>query len=107
MFNLSRDIVNAITACIRAVLTKCLHELRDENEEVWLSKDEFLKQFQMFTPSWLKEYGKTLPCIYAIVVDEDGVEHKSRVSYPRNKIQAMIREGSIKQLRMKAGGQTA
>ena len=105
MFNLPRDIVNAITACIRAVLTKCLHELRDENEEVWLSKEEFLKQFQMFTPSWLKEYGETLPCAFAKVVDENGIEHKSRVSYPRNKIQAMIRDGSIKHLRMKDGGE--
>ena len=97
---LDRAFKNELTACIRAILTRCLHELRDENEEVWLSKEEFLKQFQMFTPSWLKEYGKTLPCIYAIVVDEDGVEHKSRVSYPRNKIQAMIRDGSIKHLKV-------
>lgn len=104
MLTLPREITNAILACIRSTLTRCLHELRDENEEVWLSKEEFLKQFGMFTPSWLKEYGETLPCAFAKVVDENGIEHKSRVSFPRNKIQAMIRDGRIKQLKVKDGG---
>lgn len=107
MFTLPREITNAILACIRATLTRCLHELRDENEEVWLSKEEFLKQFGMFTPSWLKEYGETLPCVFAKVIDENGIEHKSRVSFPRNKIQAMIRDGRIKHLKVKYGGETA
>ena len=104
---LDRYFKNELKACISAILTRCLHELRDENEEVWLSKEEFLKQFGMFTSSWLKEYGETLPCAYAKVVDENGIEHKSRVSFPRNKIQAMIRDGRIKQLKLKDGVETA
>ena len=101
MFNLPREIVNAITACIRAVLTQCLHELRDENEEVWLSKDEFLKQFGMFTEDWLKRYGKTLGRTQAIVTDDNGEQRCSRWAYPRNKVQRMIIDGSIKQLKVK------
>ena len=102
MFNLPREIVNAITACIRAVLTKCLHELRDENEEVWLSKEDFLKQFGMFTEDWLKRYGKTLGRTQAVVTDDNGEQRCSRWAYPRNKVQRMIIDGSIKQLKVKA-----
>ena len=99
---IDRAFKNELMACIRAILTRCLHELRDENEEVWLSKDEFLKQFQMFNESWLKEYGETLPRTPAIVEDKDGISHSTRMAYPRNQIQAMIRDGRIKQLKVKA-----
>ena len=101
--SLPREITNAILACIRATLTRCLHELRDENEEVWLSKDEFLKQFGMFTDDWLKKYGETLPRTPATVIDKNGAEHSTRFAYPRNKIQAMIRDGRIKQLDLRGG----
>ena len=102
MFNLPREITNAILACIRATLTRCLHELRDDNEEVWLSKEELMKQFQMFTEGWLKEYGELLPRTNGIVTDENGVSHATRYAYARNKIQEMIRDGRIKQLEAKA-----
>ena len=98
--NLPREITNAILACIRGTLTRCLHELRDDNEEVWLSKDEFLKQFGMFTEEWLKRYGATLGRTQAVVIDKDGKAHGTRWAYPRNKIQRMINDGSIKQLDM-------
>ena len=100
---LDRSFKNELMACVRAILTRCLHDMRDENEEVWLREPEFLKQFGMFSPSWLKEYGKTLPRIKAGVYDENGDYHESgSFSYPRNKIQEMIRDGSIKQLKVKA-----
>ena len=97
---LDRCFKNELTAVIRAIITRCLHELRDENEEVWLSKDEFLAQFGMFTDGWLKEYGDTLPRTQAIVIGESGDTHATRWAYPRNKIQRMIRENSIKQLKV-------
>ena len=100
MFNLPRELTNAILGCIRFTLQKCLREWKDENGEVWLSKDEFLKQFGMFTDGWLKEYGDTLPRTQAIVTGEIGDTHATRWAYPRNKIQRMIADGSIKQLRI-------
>ena len=99
---LDRAFKNELTACIRAILTRCLHELRDENEEVWLSKEEFLKQFGMFTEDWLKRYGKTLGRTQAVVTDDNGEQRCSRWAYPRNKVQRMITDGSIKQLKVKA-----
>lgn len=99
MFNLPRELTNAILGCIRFTLQKCLREWKDENEEVWLSKEEFLKQFGMFTEGWLKEYGELLPRSDAEVTDSKGNVHATRYAYPRNKIQRMIADGSIKQLR--------
>ena len=98
MTMLERGFKNELMAAIRATLTRCLHELWDENEEVWLSKEDFLKQFGMFTDDWLKKYGETLPRTPATVIDKNGAEHSTRFAYPRNQIQAMIRDGRIKQL---------
>ena len=39
---------------IKLTIKQAQMELVAQNEEVWLSKDEFLKQFQMFTEDWLK-----------------------------------------------------
>lgn len=52
----------------------------------------------MFTPSWLKRYGHKLPRTRAIVTGEDGQQHTTGWAYPRNKMQRLIRENSIKQL---------
>ena len=70
-----------------------------QNEEVWLSKDEFLKQFQMFTEDWLKKYGQLLGRTHAVVTDDNSGPRSSRWAYPRNKVQQMIIDGSIKRLK--------
>ena len=65
--------------------------------ERWLSGDELCQQFAMFTPSWLKTYGKFLPRQRA-EVNEDGKTTTSRWAYPQHKIARMIAENSIKNL---------
>ena len=97
---LDRAFKNELMACIRAILTRLFNDRRDELEEVWLSKEEFLKQFGMFTEDWLKHYGKSLGRTQAVVTDKKGEEHGTRWAYPRNKIQRMIIDGSIKQLKI-------
>ena len=96
---LERSFKNELMAAIRAIIRRCINEVRDENEEVWLSKDEFLTQFGMFSDEWLKRYGDTIPRTQAIVTEADGESHATRWAYPRNKIQRMIADGSIKQLK--------
>ena len=64
-------------------------------EERWLNGKELCEQFQMFTPAWLRTYGKLLPRIRATVTDAQGVEHHSGWTYPRNKIQMMIADGKL------------
>lgn len=82
---------------IMATVRRAMQESLEDSMEVWLSGDELCKQFQMFTPGWLKRYGCRLPRTRAVVHSE-GVSHASGWAYPRNKIQRMIRENAIKNL---------
>lgn len=84
---------------IKQTIKQAQIEFVAQNEEVWLSKDEFLKQFGMFTEDWLKRYGDTIPRTQAVVIGVDGEQHATRWAYPRNKVQQMIIDGSIKRLK--------
>lgn len=89
--NLRIDIMCTVRDAMRHVM--------EESEEVWLTESQMLKQFQMFTPSWLRRYGPLLPRTRAVVTDANGQEHMTGWAYPRNKIQRMINDNSIKQLK--------
>ena len=69
--------------------------LKDEMNEVWLTGAKLAEQIQLFSPSWLKRYGYLLPRERMVMVDEDGVEHKSGWCYPLHRIQRMVHEGEI------------
>lgn len=83
---------------ICAEVKKAVMEANESYTEVWLSADDLLKQFGMFTKEWLKRYGHTLPRTRAEVEDEDGTVHCTRWAYPRNKIQKLISTNKIKRL---------
>jgi hypothetical protein len=97
---MDRAFKNEVLSVVRCAVVKLLSDRRDELEEVWLTKEEFLKQFGMFTEDWLKRYGETIPRSQAVVMGVDGEAHTTRWAYPRNRIQRMIADGSIKQLRI-------
>ena len=75
---------------LAATVRRAIEEKSEMYEEVWLTEKQLLAQFGMFTHDWLKHYGHTLKPSRAIVVDENGVEHRSGLAYPRNRIQRMI-----------------
>ena len=83
---------------IIGTVRKAMTDVLEESQEAWLSGDELCKQFQMFSPSWLKRYGSRLPRTRAVVTDNDGMKHVTGWVYPRNKIQRMVREGKIASL---------
>lgn len=83
---------------IKQAVKQSQMEVAMQLDEVWLSKDEFLKQFQMFTEDWLKNYGQLLGRTQAIIT-VNGEPRSSRWAYPRNKVQQMILDGSIKKLK--------
>ena len=63
------------------------------NEE-WISAKELCKQFQMFTPSWLKTKGHFLPRKNA-EVSKNGKTSQTRYAYPKHEIAKMIRSGML------------
>lgn len=67
-------------------------------EEKWLTGDELRCQIGMFTPSWLKTYGSSLPRTQAVVTDGEGRTHRTGWVYPLHRIQEMINSGEIKRL---------
>ena len=84
---------------LAATVKRAIEEKSEMYEEVWLTEKQLLAQFGMFTHDWLKHYGHTLKPSRAIVVDENGVEHRSGFAYPRNRIQRMIANGEIMKLK--------
>lgn len=80
-----------ILSAVRAAIGKSMGQY----EERWITGKELCEQFQCFTPSWLRTYGHLLDRQQVIVVDADGIEHRTGWVYPRNKIQEQMMAGSF------------
>ena len=68
-------------------------------EERWLTSEQLIEQFGFFSASWLRRYGHLLPRTRIEVQGADGQSHNTCWCYPRNKIQQMIIDGTIKELK--------
>lgn len=88
---LRSEIITEVAAAVKVAMTG--------TDEVWLSEKELLRNFQMFTHDWIRRYGDTLPRTRAIVTLRDGRETHSSWAYARNKIQQMIMNNQIRQLK--------
>lgn len=86
---LRAQVINEVRAAMTAIM--------EEYDERYVTAEELVKQFQMFTPGWMERYAYMLPRVRAIAT-EDGQEHRTRFAYPRNKIARMIADGSIEEL---------
>ena len=85
-----------IVATVRATMTEVL----EGADEVWLSPDDFCKQFGMFTSEWLRRNGELLPREKVRIVLADGTVKESRSwAYPKHKINRLIREGRLREIR--------
>jgi hypothetical protein len=85
-----------LRAEIVAEVRRSMTEILEVANEKWLTGEELCKQFQMFSPGWLKAYGERLPRQRAEV--QDGETKASRWAYPMHKIARMINDGTIKDL---------
>ena len=89
-----------LRADIIATVRQTLTEVLEGADEVWLSPDEFCKTFGMFTPEWLRRNGDLLPREKVGIVMEDGTVKESRSwAYPKHKINRLIREGRLREIR--------
>ncbi len=86
-----------LNAEIVATVRTAIMEVMEVAEEVWLSPEEFCKQFGMITPEWLRRNGELLPREKVGVVMEDGTVKETRHwGYPKHRINRMIMEGKLK-----------
>ena len=90
-----------LRAEIVATVRQTLAEVLEGADEVWLSPDEFCKTFGMFSPEWLRRHGELLPREKVRIVMEDGTVKESRSwAYPKHKINRLIREGKLREIRL-------
>ena len=93
---LDRETREAIRDAVRQSMAAAMTQM----EEVWLTGPDLCKQFGMFTPKWLKNYGDTLPRRRVIVTGMDGKSHSTRWAYPKHEIAANIAAGLYDDVRI-------
>ena len=69
-----------------------------DTNEVWISGKQLAQQFSMFGKDWQSEYGHLLPRT-RVVIDKDGDVSIGNWAYARNRIQQMIMNNEIKNLK--------
>ena len=82
------EILSAVRAAVRQTL--------EEADEKWLSGEELCKQFQCFTPGWLKRNGKYLDRTRVVTVGIDGKEQRTGWVYPMHRIGRMLQEDKMR-----------
>lgn len=90
----------ALRRAIAFEVKDTLREINEVYQEQWLTGKSLGKQIELFTPSWLKTYGHTLPRTRAEVADPAGNIAKTSWVYPLHKIQRMVQDGQIKDLKV-------
>lgn len=91
----------ALRAQIVGEVRRALVEGVEINDEHWLSEEQLMEQFAMFTKGWMRRYGILLPRTQAVVREDDGTEHRTSWCYPRNIIQRMIITNKIQNLELR------
>ena len=89
---LKNDIYELVQRSVNDAMTK--------NEERWLSGPELCKQFQMFTPRFLKDYGEILPRKRVNITTRDGKKHSTRYAYAQHAVAQNIANGVYDDLKL-------
>lgn len=90
---MDRQLRNEIRADVREAVTAYMTAIGEK----WLTAEELCRQFQMFTPRWLKNYGDCLPRKRVTVTGPNG-RHQTRWAYPQHEIARGIREGTYDEM---------
>ena len=85
-----------LRAQIVAEVKQSMMDALEVANERWLTASELCEQFQMITPSWIKEHGHKLPRAKFTTKGKDGREKSTHYGYPQHKIARMIAEGNIR-----------
>ena len=88
-----------LRAQVIATVRDTMREMLEGADEVWLTGEQLCERFGMFTQEWLYRNGDLLPRERAEVVMKDGSVRGTRWAYPQHRIQRMIRERKLVNLR--------
>ena len=83
---------------IKAVVREAVQQALEVYEERWLTDAEMSQYVSVMTKRWLREHGEMLPRTQIEYTDATG-RHSSSWLYPLHRIQAMMADGRIKELR--------
>ena len=90
-----------LRAEIVAETRKAIQEAYETYNEKWLKASEVADYISVMTSRWLESHGEMLPRTAIEWEDEEG-HHITSYMYPLHRLQAMMQDGRIKELRKKA-----
>ena len=84
---------------IKVVVRDAIREAMECYEERWLTDREMSQYISVMTQRWLRDHGDILPRTPIEWTDKKGARHTTSYLYPLHRIQAMMADGRIKELR--------
>ena len=84
---------------IKVVVRDAIREAMECYQERWLTDREMSQYISVMTQRWLRDHGDMLPRTPIEWTDRQGNRHATSYLYPLHRIQAMIADGRIKQLK--------
>ena len=84
---------------IKVVVRDAIREAMECYEERWLTDREMSQYISVMTQRWLRDHGDILPRTPIEWTDKRGARHTTSYLYPLHRIQAMMTDGRIKELR--------
>ena len=84
---------------IKAVVRDAIREAMECYEERWLTDREMSQYISVLTQRWLRDHGDILPRTPIEWTDKQGARHTTSYLDPLHRIQAMMADGRIKELR--------
>lgn len=88
-----------LRAEIVATVKRSLMEAMETYDERWLTDEQIGEYIGVLSKRWLRDHGDLLPRTRGEWTDSNGGRHATSWMYPLHRIQAMIADGRIKELR--------
>lgn len=84
---------------IVVTVKRSVAEAMEVYQERWITDKEMSQYISVMTQRWLREHGEMLPRTPIEWTDRHGKRHATSYLYPLHRIQAMIADGRIKNLK--------
>ena len=88
-----------LKAEIVVTVKRAVAEAMEVYQERWITDKEMSHYVSVMTQRWLREHGEMLPRTPIEWTDRHGKRHATSYLYPLHRIQAMITDGRIKNLK--------